>query len=302
MKHSTLIIFLDGVGVGKKDFENNPFFKYGFKTFENIFGQIPSSEKPNMKAGNIYLKGIDAMLGVEGLPQSGTGQTSIFTGINAQKLVGKHFGPFPYSSLIPLLKSKSIVTEFMNKGLTVQFANAYPEIFFKYLRSGKRRLGAIARMMRENGVEIKNASQLAKGKALSAEIDNFLWVEKLKYELPVVKPETAAKRLLKISSQNDLTIFEHFHTDHLGHGRIKDKFERMFSTLDKFLFAALKNYDKEKQTIVICSDHGNVEDLSTKRHTKNPALFISAGKYAETIFESVEGIDEIKEAILNAYQ
>ncbi|NOX19112.1 MAG: metalloenzyme [Chlorobi bacterium] len=296
------MIFLDGVGIGEKDSKKNPFFKFGFETFENIFGEIPSLEKPELKSKNIFLKGIDATLGVEGLPQSGTGQTSIFAGVNAQKLIGKHFGPFPYSTLIPILKEKSIVSDFRRLGYSVEFANAYPEIFFKYLRSGKRRLGAIARMMRENEIEIKDVSFLENGKALSAEIDNFLWAEKLKYDLPIIKPETAAERLLEISSRNQLTIFEHFHTDHLGHGRIKDKFNRLFSTLDKFLLSVLRNYNESKQTIVICSDHGNIEDLSTKRHTTNPALFIAAGKNAEEIFYGVNGIDEIKKALLKTYQ
>ncbi len=302
MTHSTLIIFLDGVGIGEEDREKNPFFKFGFKTFENLFGRIPDTHNSELKSDGVFLKGIDATLGVEGLPQSGTGQTSIFVGINAPQFVGKHFGPFPYSTLIPLLREKSIVTEFKRMMLSVEFANAYPDIFFKYLLSGKRRLGAIARMMRENSVEIKDASYLRNGKALSAEINNFLWVEKLKYELPIVQPETAAERLLAMTSRNSLTVFEHFHTDHLGHGRIKEKFNRLFSALDEFLLAVLNKLEKETQTVVICSDHGNIEDLSVKTHTTNPALFIAAGKYAEQIFNDVNRIDEIKKGILKTYQ
>ncbi len=53
-------------------------------------------------------------LGVEGLPQSGTGQTSIFCGVNASKIVGKHFGPYPYSTLIPIIKEKNIFKHYLN--------------------------------------------------------------------------------------------------------------------------------------------------------------------------------------------
>ncbi|MEJ2103946.1 MAG: hypothetical protein P8X47_05135 [Ignavibacteriaceae bacterium] len=42
--HNVLMVFIDGVGIGKNDELNNPFFKYGFKTFQNIFGAIPSIE------------------------------------------------------------------------------------------------------------------------------------------------------------------------------------------------------------------------------------------------------------------
>ncbi|MBK7229408.1 MAG: hypothetical protein IPH97_11230 [Ignavibacteriales bacterium] len=101
-----LMIFIDGIGIGKKDYEFNPFFKYGFKTFENIFGEIPHLENQYLNKNGYYLFPTDATLGVDGLPQSGTGQVSIFCGINAPQLVGKHFGPFPYSTTIPFIEEK----------------------------------------------------------------------------------------------------------------------------------------------------------------------------------------------------
>ena len=76
------MIFLDGVGIGEKDFQNNPFFKYNFRIFNEIFGQVPSLGDQFLNKNGIYIFPSDARLGVEGLPQSGTGQTSIFCGVN----------------------------------------------------------------------------------------------------------------------------------------------------------------------------------------------------------------------------
>ena len=73
-----LMVFLDGVGIGKKDFEFNPFFKYGFNSFEKILGNIPSLENPVIEKENLFLFPADATLGVSGLPQSGTGQVALF--------------------------------------------------------------------------------------------------------------------------------------------------------------------------------------------------------------------------------
>ena len=106
------MVFLDGVGIGKKDYQFNPFFKYGFKSFEKIFGKIPSLEEKKLSAGEIFLFPTDANLGVDGLPQSGTGQASLYCGFNAPKFVGKHFGPYPYSTTIPILKKDSLLTYF----------------------------------------------------------------------------------------------------------------------------------------------------------------------------------------------
>ena len=107
------MIFIDGVGIGKEDYQFNPFFKYGFRTFTEIFGEIPSLSRQVLKSNNSFLFPVDARLGVEGLPQSGTGQTAIFCGMNAAKFVGKHFGPFPYSTLIPVIEKEK---HFRKKG------------------------------------------------------------------------------------------------------------------------------------------------------------------------------------------
>jgi hypothetical protein len=103
------MVFLDGVGIGKKDYNFNPFFKFEFKTFCKIFREIPTLENSVLINNNYFLFPTDANLGVDGLPQSGTGQASLFCGFNAPKFVGKHYGPHPYSTTIPILKEKNIL-------------------------------------------------------------------------------------------------------------------------------------------------------------------------------------------------
>ncbi len=298
---STLIIFLDGVGIGETDYQHNPFFKYGFKTFENIFGQIPSTDNSFLHEDDIYLWGIDANLGIAGLPQSGTGQTSIFAGVNAPKLIGQHFGPYPFSTLLPTLKKKNIFQEFLNRNKKVFFANAYPKIFFDYVNSGRRRLSVTSLSCLYSGVKLQSVTPLRRGKALSAEIDNSRWVNKLGYSLSIIKPQTAAKRLLKIASENDFTLFEYFLSDHLGHWREREYFNQIFKTLDDFLLEVLLKLPKD-MTLLICSDHGNLENLSVKTHTRNPALTISAGKYSRLLYEKIQSLDQIKDTILGLQQ
>jgi bisphosphoglycerate-independent phosphoglycerate mutase (AlkP superfamily) len=69
--------------------------------------------------------------------------------------------------------------------------------------------------------------------------------------------------------------------------------------MDEFLFTLLDEVDSKKMTLVICSDHGNLEDLSVKTHTLNPALTITAGKAAKEISKSVTDITQVKKAILD---
>ena len=292
------MIFLDGVGIGKKDFEYNPFFKYGFETFSKIFGDIPHLNNLHLENHNCFLFPCDASMGVEGLPQSGTGQASIFCGVNAPKIVGKHFGPFPYSSTIPIIKEKNIFKFFKDRNKNAFFANAYPKIFFDYIKSGKSRLSVTSLSCRLTGIRLNSATDVRRGKALTAEITNARWIKKLNYNIKEIKPETAAKRLLKIASQNDFTLYEFFLTDHLGHGRIVDEFDKIYSNIDRFLLNIFQNLNHDKMTLVICSDHGNFEDLSVKTHTYNPALTITAGLNAKKLSRSIKDLSDIKPSII----
>ncbi len=297
---SALMIFIDGVGIGKKDYENNPFFKYHFKFLNDFFGEVPHLNKQHISKNNAYIFPTDACMGVDGIPLSGTGQTSIFCGVNASKLIGKHFGPFPYSTLIPVIKEENIFQAFLRKKMKADFVNAYPKIFFDYINTGKKRLSVTSLSCLLSGIRLKKSTDVRKGKALTAEIDNRRWVEKLKYNIRIIQPETAAERLLRMSSKSHFTLFEYFLTDHLGHGRIKEEFDYVISTLDRFLFHLLTNLPA-KTTLIICSDHGNFEDLSIKMHTFNPALTITAGKHAKHLAARIKKLYHIKDAIMEIY-
>lgn len=292
------MIFIDGVGIGEKDYEYNPFFKFGFKIFNEIFKQTPYIQNQYLEKDGIFVFPSDARMGIEGLPQSGTGQVSIFCGINAPQFVGKHFGPFPYSTTIPIIAEKNIFKTYKDLKLTPYFANAYPKIFFDYIKSGKSRLSTTTLSCRLAGLKLNSVTELRQSKALTAEITNERWNQKLSYHLKVIRAETAARRLLRIAGNNFFTLYEFYLTDHLGHGRIADEFDSVYNNLDRFLFTILSELQNEDLTLVICSDHGNFEDLSVKTHTLNPALTITAGKYAREVAESIKNLTDIKPSIL----
>ena len=292
------MIFVDGVGIGENDPEKNIFFKRKFRFFEEIFGKTPHLQYQKIEKDGKHIFPLDANLGVENLPQSGTGQTSIFCGVNAPKLLGHHFGPYPHTKLIPTLDKENIFKSLLDQNKKVTFANAYPKVFFDYIDSGKRRLSVTSLSCLLSEVPLKKEEDLREGTALSAEIDNSRWISKLDYDLPQIKPELAAERLLKLSEDNDYTLFEYFYTDHIGHQRIKDVADQILTVFDDFLTFILKNLPDEL-TLILCSDHGNIEDMSVKMHTRNPALGIAAGKRASEISSSLKDITEIKRMVLN---
>ena len=292
------MIFLDGVGIGSNNPDVNPFFKKDFKFLTEIFGETPSLKNQYLSASNKFLFPVDANMGVDGLPQSGTGQTAIFCGINAPKLIGKHFGPFPFSTLKPIIEKKNIFSEFKQNGNKVAFANAFPKVFFDYINSGRKRLNVTTLMALDSDTKLLNVDDLIAGSGISSDITNRRWNTKMNYNIEEVSPELAAQRLLDITSQNSFTLFEYFFTDHLGHGRNKSEFDIFLDDLDRFLFSILSNLPDDN-ILIICSDHGNLENIEVKGHTNNPTLTITAGYGAEILKNKIKKLNEIKEAVLN---
>ena len=75
--------FIDGVGFGENDIEKNPFAKFAKGFFLPLANKpLPTNSKLTEGA---YIK-TDASMGIKGLPQSATGQTAIWTGINAPQV------------------------------------------------------------------------------------------------------------------------------------------------------------------------------------------------------------------------
>lgn len=291
-------LFVDGVGIGPKT-EFNPLASSNLKSFSYFTGENGLYDGCEERdADSILFKKIDANLDVEGFPQSGTGQTSLFTGENASKVVGRHFGPFPHSEIKPLLKKKSLFHKVIEMGLKPHFLNAYPDLFFE--KSQKRnRWSCTTLMTRSAGVRLNRLEDVVEGRAVTAEIIQSAWRSKLRLEVPEIEPEEASGRMLKALDKYDLVLFEYYLTDKAGHEQDPEMANRFLTVLDRFITEILENLD-EKDTFVLSSDHGNLEDLSIKTHTRNPVpLFVKGNtkpfKNAESILNVTPGILEVLE-------
>ncbi|WP_445664036.1 alkaline phosphatase family protein [Fodinibius sp. AD559] len=254
-----------------------------------------SEKAAELNETNHLFKFVDARLGVEGLPQSGTGQTALFTGKNAPKKIGKHFGPFPHSGIKPFLKDKSLFLKAKQQGNTCNFINAYPDIFFK--KAQKRdRWSCTTLMTKSAGINLNTTQEVKEGKALTAELTQQAWRERLNINVPTILPEQAADRLLEQSEDYDLLLHEYYLTDKAGHSQEIEKATHFLETYDRFLWHLIRNKSRET-TIVLSSDHGNVEDLSIKTHTLNSVPLFAYGPGANN-FTDAQSILDITPDIL----
>ncbi|GAA5523293.1 alkaline phosphatase family protein [Aliifodinibius salicampi] len=270
---SVIFLFIDGVGLGE-EIESNPFYQFEYKGFSALTGGknfLKSTEVVN-RVDHVF-KAVDATLDVEGLPQSGTGQTALFSGENAAKEINKHFGPFPHSGIKPILRNDSLFIKAQRMNKSCHFINAYPEIFFKRARK-RNRWSSTTLMAKSADLPLNSVTEIKKEKALTAGILQKAWREKLSIDVPEITAEMASNRLINQLINFDLVLFEYYLTDKAGHSKDMEVANHYLKIYDRFLCHLIENKPDEA-TIVLCSDHGNVEDLSVKTHTLNAVpLFV----------------------------
>ena len=127
MAGPVLLLFLDGVGLAPQG-EHNPFAHAQLPVLRSLLGGAPPfAERAGLATGPASLHALDAVLGVDGLPQSGTGQAALFTGIDAIAMHGRHFGPWVPTTLRAMLAEQNLLVRAQADGYDVAFANAYPE-------------------------------------------------------------------------------------------------------------------------------------------------------------------------------
>jgi 2,3-bisphosphoglycerate-independent phosphoglycerate mutase len=294
-----LFLLVDGVGLGEADAGWNPFLHARLPVLREMLGGRPVVRTATPVEGPLAsLAGMDALLGVEGIPQSGTGQASLLTGVNAAAMHGRHFGPWVPVRQQRMVREESILAVARGAGFRVAFANAYPEELVaagsapvvagsveppadrrerrrrrapSFLRAGPplAALGA--------GVLTRHTEALRRGEAVASEIVNDGWRDVLGREaLPEVDPATAGGNLALIAGAHDLTLFAHYATDYAGHRSDMAAAVQALERLDAFLGGVMAGLGSDAMLFMV-SDHGNIEDVRVG-HTRNPALALVAGR------------------------
>ena len=300
-----LFIFLDGVGLAPSG-PDNPLSQVPMPHLGELLGGplvLPRDQDGSVSGrshailahNGLVLRAVDACLGVPGLPQSATGQTALFTGVNAPALVGDHITAFPTQRLREVIADRSVLKQVAEAGGEVLLANAHSERFWDMIRNRERRLGASTLTALASDVRIPTLEDLVEGQAVLWDFTHEIASRHLGYELSVVSPEQAGARLARLASQHDLVLYESFLTDLAGHRRIEA--EWVLARLDAFLGAVLDHRTYET-TVVLCSDHGNLEDATTKAHTTNLVPLLAVGPAAKC-FEAATAITDVTPAIVS---
>lgn len=296
-----LYLFIDGIGFGKNNPDINPFSRYAKGFF------LPLAEKP-LPVGHLLNKGIyhptDPQMGVTGLPQSATGQTAIWTGINAPQVLGRHVSGFPSFTLKKIISKFSIVKILEDNKKKASFLNCYSPPFFENINKHKRYLSASTLVQLASNVPLKTFEDLKNRKGIFMDITHHILREFAKDFLPEShelmlerNPFEMGRLAVQLARENELTLYEYFLTDKVGHARDWNLAQKVISDVENFIDGILAEMDESHEQLIITSDHGNLEDLSTDVHTNNLVPTFLYGKYSKELAEQIHYLCDIVPAI-----
>ena len=251
-----IMIMIDGFGIPPEGWGGSVYSEYCSEEFMNLLSNcsIP----------------LDATLDVPGIPQSATGQTTLFTGINAAKLMNKHHPGFPGPTLKKTITEQNIFKTLLNNNKSVIFANAYARYSIEKIVAS--RFCSVTSCMVNNALKKVLDSQSL---ILNQSVYHDITRETIdpKYNIPTIPPEAAAHHLLGVSKNVDFALFEYFLTDVAGHRQDRNILQQVLNELSRFVITVKDNLP-DNTFLLITSDHGNCEDLSTSRHTINPVPLV----------------------------
>ncbi|OGO14309.1 MAG: hypothetical protein A2Y53_05800 [Chloroflexi bacterium RBG_16_47_49] len=304
-----LFIFLDGVGLGKDDSDANPFVRASMPNLDDLLEGnkiIANGYHPGSSGGMGLLQtkrasmlALDACLGIAGSPQSASGQASLLTGKNVAGMLGFHDGPKPNPKIMEFLREGTLFSKLNQHQRRASLLNAYPPRYFKAIETGYRLPGVIALSASYAGIQLKTMDDLNRGQAISTDFTAEGWRNNLGLnDTPLLNPDQAGKRLVTLSGGYELAFFEYWLTDVAGHQQDMQSACALLELLDGVLGSTVESWDDDG-LILITSDHGNLEDLTTRHHTRNdvPLILIGSQEHREWFINELIRVNQSRDLL-----
>jgi hypothetical protein len=283
------------VGLGSAETAHNPFATANLPTLERLLG------------ANWFVKGngtiigteasmvpTDANLGIEGRPQSASGQATILTGRNVSEQIGGHFGPWPSKAIYENLSGGTIFDSVLAAGGRATYLNPFPQGYFDAIERGKRSYSAIPYAALQAGLPLMTEQDLRNGHAVSPGFTNIGWRTQLGIsDMPLMTPEEAGERLAQVAQAHNFAFLEHWPTDYAGHRGPLINAVTNLELIDAVLAGLVDAWDMENGLLVITSDHGNIEEKQHGKHTRNPVPTILLGAGHAESAESIRDLTDI---------
>ena len=296
-----LLLFMDGVGLGARDPGSNPFAACEMPALEALLGgrKLVLETAPHI-GDEATLLAIDATLGLLGKPQSASGQAALLTGRNVPQEIGEHYGPKPNPPIQQILREGNIFSTVTQLGGKAALLNAYPPQYFEAIERGHRLYSAIPLAVTAAGLLLMTTEDIQAGRALSVDFTGEGWAARPEFPpVPIYSPSAAGAKLAQLAAEYDLAWFDFWPSDYAGHRQDMNSAIALLEGFDTVLSGLLQAQDGHQDLIVLTSDHGNLEDLSQRGHTRNPvpALLIGSEELRRRFGQGLENLTHFVAAI-----
>jgi bisphosphoglycerate-independent phosphoglycerate mutase (AlkP superfamily) len=274
-----LMIFLDGIGLGADDPLTNPFAAAHTPTLIQMANghRWLATTGIQHTARTLFIP-TDPRMGVEGRPQSGTGQAAIVTGLNVPSIIGEHYGPKPNQAVRDLIAQNNFFKQVITEGKRAALLEAYPPRWHQAVNSGKMLRSSYQQAAYEAGLALFDEQAFYDGRALTVDWTGEAWRTQLGYhDTPIYTPYEAGIRLVELSRQYDFAFFPHWLTDLVGHRGTLDDGIRLLETFDGVMRGIFDCWNDDEGLVIITSDHGNLEEFGSRKHTENDVPTVIVG-------------------------
>lgn len=183
--------------------------------------------------------------------------------------------------------------ESSNKGPSL-FANAYTPGFFE---SEPRWKSATTVAVESAKLQFRKLPDLLGRRAVFHDFTNRSLIER-GFDLPEFSPFDAGSILADLAESHRFVLYEHFITDKIGHEMDRERALSHIPELAIFLSETIGRIDRERTTIILTSDHGNIENLSVRNHTLNKVPTVVWGRRAAAAASRVRDLSDITPLIL----
>jgi 2,3-bisphosphoglycerate-independent phosphoglycerate mutase len=203
---------------------------------------------------------------------------------------------FPGPRLRRLIDRHSLFRQAREQGLDATFANAYSRGYLEAVQRGERRPSVTTCAVWAAELSLRGTEELRRGEAVTWDMERDRVNARLGTDFPRVTARQAGRQLAALAASHHLTVFETFLTDLAGHGRFGLTARDALSRVDGLLAGVLERL-APSVTLILSSDHGNLEDAASRSHTRNPVPLLACGPLAPS-FADLTSIVEVTPRIV----
>jgi 2,3-bisphosphoglycerate-independent phosphoglycerate mutase len=293
------LFFMDGVGLGRADTAVNPFTQAALPNLTALLGKGWYAQQDGLiSTGRASLIPTDPCLGVDGRPQSATGQATILTGRNIPRQIGEHYGPKPNPAVTAAVAAGNLFHEVTAGGGQAALLTPYPDGYFAAIESGRRLYSAVPLAATSAGLSLMTADDLRNGRAVSPDFSGAGWLSHLDYEdIPQLTLDGGGRQIARLAADYHFSFFEHWPSDRAGHRGSLTAAARHLEQIDAALGGLIDAWDDERGLLIITSDHGNIEEKNHRQHTVNPVPTILVGYNHAELAAQVHDLTDIAKIV-----